>query len=85
MILTPIPRDRLGGALDRFEGQLDDPAAEAAFARIRATAAERAEGAAAETHRQQALALARNCGMAIHPAGTSSAFNWKCAASCRIT
>lgn len=76
MILTPIPRERLDGALDRFAAQLDDPAARAAFARIRATTAERAEGAAAETHRQQALALARDCGMRVHPAGTRSAFNW---------
>jgi hypothetical protein len=76
MILTPIPRERLAGALDRFAAQLDDPAARDAFARIRATAAERAGGAAAETHRQQALALARRCGMRVHPAGARSAFNW---------
>jgi hypothetical protein len=76
MILTPIPRDGLDAALDRFAARLDDPAACAAFAQIRATAAERAEDAAAETHRLEALALARSCGMAIHPAGTRSAFNW---------
>ena len=76
MILTPIPRDRLDAALDCFAGQLGDPVAHAAFARIRATSPEHAEGAAAETHRQQALALARRCGMAIHPAGVVSAFNW---------
>jgi hypothetical protein len=76
MILTPIPRDRLDAALDRFAAQLDDPAARAAFARIRATAPERAEGAAAESHRQQALALARRCGMAIYPAGSRPGFNW---------
>ncbi len=76
MILTPIPPDRLAAALDRFAAQLDDPAARAAFARIRATAAERTEGAAAESHRQQALALARRRGMAIHPAGSRSGFNW---------
>jgi hypothetical protein len=76
MILTPIPRTQLDAALDRFAGQLDDPAARAAFARIRATAAERAEGAAAETHRQAALALARRCGMRVHPAGARAAFNW---------
>ena len=80
MILTPIPRDRLAAALDRFAGQLDDRGARAAFGRIRATAAERADGAAAETHRREALALARNCGMKIHPAGTNSAFNWDGAA-----
>ncbi len=76
MILTPIPREQLDAALERFAGQLDDPAARAAFARIRATAAERACGPAAETHRLEALALARSCGMAIHPAGVRSAFNW---------
>ena len=76
MILTPIPREHLDAALDRFAGQLDDPAARAVFVRIRATPAERAAGEAAETHRLAALALARRCGMAIHPAGTRSAFNW---------
>jgi hypothetical protein len=80
MILTPIPRDRLAGALDHFAGQLGDPAARAAFASIRATAAERADGAAAETHRQEALALARSCGMRVHPTGTHSGFNWDGAA-----
>jgi hypothetical protein len=76
MILTPIPRDQLDAAIERFAGQLGDPVARAAFARIRATAAERANGAVAETHRQQALALARRCGMRVHPAGVRSAFNW---------
>ena len=76
MILTPIPRDRLAFALDRFAAQLDDPAARAAFARICATAAERAEGEAAETHWDEALAVARRCGMRVHPAGARSAFNW---------
>jgi hypothetical protein len=80
MILTPIPRNHLDAALDRFMRQLDDPAARAAFARIRATAPERAHGAAAVIHRQQALALARRCGMAIHPEGTRAAFNWDGAA-----
>ncbi len=80
MILTPIPHEQLDAALDRFAGQLGDPAARAVFARIRATSPERADGAAAETHRQQALALARHCGMAIHPAGTAAAFNWDGAA-----
>lgn len=76
MILTPIRRDHLDAALDCFAGQLDDVAARAALVRIRATAAERAAGAVAEIHRQAALALARGCGMAIHPAGARSAFNW---------
>jgi hypothetical protein len=76
MILTPIPRERLAGALDRFAAQLDDPAARAAFARICATTAARAEGAAAKTHREEALGLARRYGMTVHPAGTRSSFNW---------
>src|SRR4029077_15798353 len=33
-------------------------------------------GEAAEAHRQQALALARACGMRVHPDGVRSAFNW---------
>src|SRR5439155_10452048 len=80
MILTPILREQLEAALDRFAGQLDAPAARAAFARICATPAERAAGEAVETHRLAALALARRYGMAIHPAGTRSAFNWDGAA-----
>ena len=76
MILTPIPRRRLAAALDRFAARLDDPAARAAFARIRATSPERAAGALAEEHRHQALALARGCGMALHPAGARPGFNW---------
>ena len=76
MILTPIPPGELAAVLDRFEGQLGDPVARAAFTRIRATAAERAEGEAAEAHRQEALALARRCGMKVHPAGVRSPFNW---------
>ena len=80
MILTPIPRDRLDSALDRFAGRLADPAASAAFARIRATSSERACGAAAEAHRQAALAWSRRLGMAVHPPGTPCAFNWDGAA-----
>jgi len=76
MILTPIPRDRLAAALDRFAARLDDPAARAAFARIRATAPDRATGAAAERHRQQAIAVARGFGVAVHPPGTRPGFNW---------
>lgn len=76
MILTPILPECLADALDRFAARLDDAAARAAFARIRATSAERATGAAAEAHRQDALALARACGMTVHPPGTPAAFNW---------
>ena len=76
MMLTPIPADRLPAALDRFAARLDDGAARAAFDRIRATSAERAAGAVAERHRHEALALARRCGMAVHPAGSCPGFNW---------
>ena len=76
MILTPIPRDRLGAALDRFAARLDDSAARAAFAPIRATAPDRATGAAAERHRRQALAVARHFGVPVHPPGTRPGFNW---------
>jgi hypothetical protein len=76
MILTPIPRHRLGAVLDRFAAQLVDPGAHAAFARIRATAPERAGGGAAERHRQQALAVARHFGVPVHPPGTCPDFNW---------
>ena len=76
MILTPIPADRLDAALDGFAARLGDSDARAAFALIRATSAERAAGAVAEAHRQQALALARRFGMAIHPTGARPGFNW---------
>ena len=76
MILTPIPSAQLETALDRFAAQLDDPAACAAFALIRATAAERAEGWEAERHRQEALAWARARGMPVHPPGARPGFNW---------
>lgn len=76
MILTPIPPERLDAALDRFAGRLDDPGARAAFALIRATSAERAQGAVAKKHRRQALALARARGMPVRPPGARPGFNW---------
>ena len=80
MILTPIPPDQLPAALDRFAARLDEPVARDAFARIRATSADRAAGTEAEAHRQQALAVARACGMPVHPPGTTCRFNWDGAA-----
>jgi hypothetical protein len=76
MILTSIPRDRLPAVLDRFAAQLDDRSAEAAFIRIRATEPERANGRLAERHRQQAIAVARQFGIPVHPPGARSGFNW---------
>src|SRR3954462_12113283 len=80
LILTPIPPELLDAALDRFAAGLVDPAARAAFARIRRTSPERAEGTAAEAHRLQTLELARACGMRVHPPGTRPGFNWDGAA-----
>src|ERR1051325_7277657 len=80
MILTPIPRERLGEALDRFAAQLDDPDARAAFDRIRVTSPERALDAEAARHHREALALARDLGLPVHPPGTRTAFNWDGAA-----
>ena len=67
MILTPIPRNQLQSALDRFMADLRDPFCCAVFRQIRATPADRAVGAEAEQHRVAALSLARGLGMAIHP------------------
>ncbi|MBV8889132.1 MAG: elongation factor P hydroxylase [Alphaproteobacteria bacterium] len=79
MILTPIPRDRLEGTLARFASRLP-PQAGRVLAEIRATSPDRASSPLAERHREQALAFARRCGMAIHPAGTPCRFNWDGAA-----
>jgi hypothetical protein len=80
MILTPISPDDLAGALDRFGVGLDHAVARRVFQRIRATSPDRAEGQEAERHRLAALALARNCGMAVHPPGVRRGFNWDGAA-----
>jgi len=80
MILTPIPRKELAGALDRFAAGLSDPLSQAVFGRIRATSPDRAAGAEAERHRLAALSLARGFGMAIHPETTPCRFNWDGAA-----
>jgi hypothetical protein len=76
MILTPIPPGQLADALDRFAAALADPGARAAFARIRATDAERAAGEEAERHRLAALDWARRHGVPVHPDGVECAFNW---------
>jgi len=76
MILTPIPRDDLGAALDRFDRGLGEALPSAAFGMIRATAPDRAVGAAAEEHRRAALALARSRGMPIRPPELPCPFNW---------
>jgi len=80
MILTPISRERLAETLERFAGGLTTPGARAAFALIRGTPADRAEGDAAERDRHAALAFALRHGMAAHPPGTVCAYNWDGAA-----
>ncbi len=76
MILTAIPPEALAGILDRFARDLKEPLAREGFARIRATAAERAVGEDAERDRQAALALARSFGMKVHRKGARCRFNW---------
>lgn len=80
MILTPIPPAQLDAALDRFAAGLTSDAAKSAFALIRATSPDRAEGEAAERHRREAVAWARQCGVPVHPDGTVCDFNWDGAA-----
>jgi hypothetical protein len=80
MILTPIPPEQLGSALDRFATRLEDAAARTAFDRFRATSAERATGAEAERHRQEVLSLAVARGIPVHPDGATCDFNWDGAA-----
>ena len=80
MILTPIGREELADALDRFAASLRGPFLRSAFRRIRATSADRAIGEEAEEHRRTALLAARACGMAVHPEGTRCRFNWDGAA-----
>ncbi|MGA8552692.1 MAG: elongation factor P hydroxylase [Stellaceae bacterium] len=76
MILTPIARDELVPALDRFEAGLRDPTTRHIFRQIRTTAPHRASDARAESHRLRALALARQFGVPVHPPGTRCRFNW---------
>jgi hypothetical protein len=80
MILTPIPREELNAALDRFAAGLSEPAARTAFALLRATSPERGEGEAAERDRLAALAFAQRHGMTVHPPNTACAYNWDGAA-----
>ncbi len=76
MMLTPIPRAELAGALDRFAAGLAEAGPRAAFARIRATSPDRAAGAAAARHHAEALAVARHFGVPLYPAGRTCGFNW---------
>jgi hypothetical protein len=76
MILTPISREQLRPALDRFAAGLSDSLACRLFDEIRATSPDRALGEEAERHRLAAIDLARACGVPVHPPGTTCRFNW---------
>ena len=80
MILTPIPRARLGDVLDRFAAGLADPSSRRVFCRIRATSSDRARSREAAAHRRVTLGIARAAGMTVHPRHTRCAFNWDGAA-----
>jgi hypothetical protein len=80
MILTPISPNDMARALDRFAVGLHDAASRSVFRHIRTTSSDRAEGPEAERHRLAALALARTCGMAVHPPAVRCLFNWDGAA-----
>ena len=80
MILTPIAREQLDDALDRFMAGLAEPLPRGVFRRIRATSPDRAAGRDAESHRRAALSLAHVFGMAAHPEGVSCLHNWDGAA-----
>ncbi|MGH7029129.1 MAG: hypothetical protein ACREE9_13095 [Stellaceae bacterium] len=80
MMLTPIPRDALAEALERFADDLGGALSRRMFGKIRATSPDRAAGPEAEQHRLSALALARGCGMMVHPPGVRCRFNWDGAA-----
>jgi hypothetical protein len=76
MILTPIRREDLAHALDRFERALEEGPVRAAFRRIRATSPDRAAGAVAAAHRRAASALARACGLRVQRRAVRRRFNW---------
>ena len=76
MILTPIPREQLADALDRFVAGLSDGRSRIVIRQIRVTSSDRAAGEEAERHRLTALSFARAFGMPIHPEGNPRRFNW---------
>jgi len=77
MILTPIPDEALAERLQIFAANLDDPAHRRAFLRFAVPAgAGRAQGAEAERHHAEALALCARFGMAWLPGPPSLDFTW---------
>src|SRR5262249_29134701 len=76
MMLTPIPPERLPEVLRQFRDSLVDGFAQAVFDGIAATSTERAQGAVAERHRQQALALALAFGMGVVSGPLGPRLSW---------
>src|SRR5690349_7729987 len=76
MILTPVPAERLGAVLERFAGRLTGPALHVFSRTARVADAERAAGAEAERHRQDALALAASFGMPASDSAPGTGFGW---------
>jgi hypothetical protein len=76
MILTPIPPERLPEVLRQFRDSLADAFARGIADLIAATSPDRAAAAVAETHRRQALALAREFGMGVAGEASNSGFSW---------
>ena len=76
MILTPIARDELAPALDRFEAGLRDPTTRHIFRQIRTTAPHRAS-----VRERKAIVCGPwrsrgEFGVPVHPPGTRCRFNW---------
>jgi len=76
MILTPIPAERLPEVLRQFRQSLADSFVREVWDMIAATSPDRAIAAVAETHRQQALTLAREFGMGISARPRGSRLSW---------
>jgi hypothetical protein len=76
MILTPVAHDRLAALLATFATHLRDRHAQAAFARIAKTGAERASRSQAEAHRLGATHLACRLGVPVRPGTPSRSFGW---------
>lgn len=76
MILTPIPSERLPETLRQFRDSLAGAHARTILDLIAATSPDCAQGAVAEAHRRQALALAREFGMQVASGPRSSRFSW---------
>jgi hypothetical protein len=76
MILTPVAAHKIGAALASLARGMTGPAGRRALRRIAVTPAGRARGAAAASHHEAALRLARTFGMGIRPGPPRSSFGW---------